>query len=989
MATALATKPAPLHQKMKRPPPPVQTSVNGVRSSHSSPSPSISSKRPSGFKHPPNATAINGANGNVNGGVQRSSNRRRDSQKPGDTQGRPIKVNKNGQVEGIFDRKNQKKKPEPYIKDTAFILKKYRNAAPSLILHIHATQFRFEQQDGSFSYNSPMRSILEHIKLSTVPHDLLEEFAAAGVKFYEGCLIVQIQDHRSTSNSSASTNVPVADKHVPFSIHNHNDYLIPSPYVPYPQPKPSEGKGKETNNVSAAGGSSIEAAKKGDVHESAEAQAPKEPKIFTTVLFSTPLSLNEEVLIYANTPDPRPNSRKQSQSSLSRTPASATLPQPPTPLSAMPPTPSTAGPLAKRQKMLIGEKDIADFESKAIASTAAPLFLEPATSFEHAQTILERLSDPLHQGDPPPPKARKRTVAELAADEALAASEQRFMLIMDERLAPSISATAGKSASSDTEAGALFEPRFERFKTLEAIKANHRERAQRESEQKAAQHTQQAANKAKQERLEQEAQRQAQDQKQVESTRREQEHRKMLALQQQQAQHAQQQVQHAQQQAQHQAQQQAQQSQPQQPPQQAQHQRQQTPQQQPPRPPSQPQLKHPQHQHQHSSANQNQPSHSNSTNGVLSNLPQSMVPASQAHQSPIVRDGTPHSHSSPPVGTSMGSHPNQSVAMALSSSNQGNASSPPRPSSAVQHGHPGGGVPMVHQRSQQPPSRRGTPQVGIGTPNLQQVTPVNQATPTSRMGHASPPNTIAHTPGMGQNPIATQHLAGTMAQMAHQRTLQMQNQYLQNQQRAFIQQQQQHQQQQHQQQQQQQQQQLQKQQQQQQQQQHPHQHQLHNSPPNIQMSSDRPQIMNSQMQREYNQSLHNHHQQMNGQQINGHTANGAPTMQHPSNGQLHMQPHPQQRAIPGMPTPAQVQQLQHKCLNGFIKRLQHQHGGSAIPEQAVAAARQQATEMANSWAQSLRQQAQQQSQTQGQTAQAHARQQMMANNGHLSNGGMN
>ena len=123
MATALATKPPPPHQKMKRPPPPVQTAVNGVRSSHSSPSPSISSKRPpSGFKHAPGTTAINGVNGvsgttgvngvsgNINGGAQRSSNRRRDSQKLGDLQGRQSRPGKMGQG----DAKSQKRKPEPY-----------------------------------------------------------------------------------------------------------------------------------------------------------------------------------------------------------------------------------------------------------------------------------------------------------------------------------------------------------------------------------------------------------------------------------------------------------------------------------------------------------------------------------------------------------------------------------------------------------------------------------------------------------------------------------------------------------------------------------------------------------------------------------------------------------------------------------------------------------------------------------------------------------
>lgn len=72
------------------------------------------------------------------------------------------------------------------VKTPGYILRKYRNAVPSLTIHLHPTHFRFEQQDGSFSYNSPMKAILEHIKSSTVPHDMIEEFSAAGVKFYEG-----------------------------------------------------------------------------------------------------------------------------------------------------------------------------------------------------------------------------------------------------------------------------------------------------------------------------------------------------------------------------------------------------------------------------------------------------------------------------------------------------------------------------------------------------------------------------------------------------------------------------------------------------------------------------------------------------------------------------------------------------------------------------------------------------------------------------------
>lgn len=72
------------------------------------------------------------------------------------------------------------------VKSTSYILRKYRKHPPSIILHLHPTHFRFDQQDGTFSYNSPMRFVLEHIKNETVPHDMIEELLASNVKFYEG-----------------------------------------------------------------------------------------------------------------------------------------------------------------------------------------------------------------------------------------------------------------------------------------------------------------------------------------------------------------------------------------------------------------------------------------------------------------------------------------------------------------------------------------------------------------------------------------------------------------------------------------------------------------------------------------------------------------------------------------------------------------------------------------------------------------------------------
>ena len=671
MATAVASKPSAPHQKIKRPPlPAVQT--NGVHSHQSSPSPSMSTKRPpsgSGFKQPPPATTANSVNGNVNGLASRLGNRRREPQKPGD-----VRSNRNGK--GIDGQKLPKTIPAPYVKTQPYILKKYRNKQPSFIIHLHSTHFRFDQQDGSFSYNSPMKFILEHLKSQTVPHDMIEELQGAGVKFYEGCLIVQVQDHRSTpasNNSSTSINNNKPDTNVPFSIHNYNQHLTPSPYVPHPQIEEEP----KTNGVATAAPSA-------EASISKDKQASKGPNVFTIVLFPTPLSLQEEVFIQANTPDLR-NSRKQSVQ-VPRTPASATIP--PTPMSAVPPTPSTTAPPNKKQKMMISGQEIHEFESRAITTTAPPLFLDTVDDIEDAHTVLDNLTDPRHQQSHPAPKTRKRTVAELAADEAIAAQEQAFMLIMDER--HNVSGPAAKTGTTDGEAGtAAFEPRFETWQAIKNIKAEHKERAEREAEIKAHRDAQTAMTKA---RMEQQAREHRED-----AIRRGRETEQQQALEIQRQNHLKEkQIRDA----------------------------------------AAAQRMHENQQRQALANSQNQLNHGHP-------IPHG---SSQAqHSSPIVRNMTPNLNSSPLVGN---------VPVNLNTSGQGNASSPARPPSAMQHGHPGpGGVAMGPQRSRQPPSRTTTPLMN-GTPAMPHATPVvGHATP--RINQGSPPMAANHVangmPNQGMN----------------------------------------------------------------------------------------------------------------------------------------------------------------------------------------------------------------------------------------------
>lgn len=72
------------------------------------------------------------------------------------------------------------------VKTTSYILKKYAKYPPSLILHLHPTHFRFDQQDGSFPYNSEMKLVIEHLRAGTIPHELIEELLRGNVPFYEG-----------------------------------------------------------------------------------------------------------------------------------------------------------------------------------------------------------------------------------------------------------------------------------------------------------------------------------------------------------------------------------------------------------------------------------------------------------------------------------------------------------------------------------------------------------------------------------------------------------------------------------------------------------------------------------------------------------------------------------------------------------------------------------------------------------------------------------
>ena len=418
----------------------------------------------------------------------------------------------------------------------------------------------------------------------------------------------------------------------------------------------------------------------GDTIQVAPKRGTSQPRVFHIALRPTALSRYMDMVIDSMTP----LNRRQSAVAAVRTPGSATMPAPPTPLSAVPQTPSfEKGPPPKRQKMKVESKDLLEYEARIVNSTAPPLYLDPAKSLEEVQAVLQMLKDPLHDEEPPSPKGRKRTVAELAADDALAKEQERFMLIMDERNGAGAN-TANASTVDGQAAAALFQPRFERFNALENIKAQHEENKRRELERKLHQD---ASRRAMQEQQQEEERRRA-----VDAQRHQEELRRRQAIMQ-----NRQREQHAAAAA--------------------------------------------------AAIAAGQPPNMAQANAMPPNLQSQILHASQApRSSPVVRTSTPLINSSPVIGQS--SQAGHNGTMGNTATSQGGAGSPPRPGSAVQHAHPGvamvrGQSGQGSSRNGTPQIPQGTPSMRNVTPVMRQATPtqrMSQASPHSGM--------MAHTPQM-------------------------------------------------------------------------------------------------------------------------------------------------------------------------------------------------------------------------------------------------
>ncbi|KAL6864513.1 Spt20 family domain-containing protein [Trichoderma novae-zelandiae] len=749
--TATAVPPPPVPTKIKRPVPPgIQT--NGAASLAGSPSPSLASSKPPSAKQPPNSASDRA----ITASTVRPINRvRRDTLNQ--ASGRNSRNSAGMRSASLAaDTAAHGYEPPPYVVTDAYVLKRHSGRPPSLIVHMHPTHFRFDGQDGMFQYKSPMKIFLEHVKSRTIPHDLLPYFVQGKVPFYDGCLIVQIHDHKSVVQTKGTKRPSSASSAVvPSSIHNYNQWLTPSPHVPFP---------KEEQNAGDAAAKLKEEPKETDVDEkdadkeptpnvpgdATNNKVPPKPKIFTVVLHPTPESLRVDLMIKATMP-------KSPGDGPGANDASAMAP-PATPSALVPPTPTAANipPPAKRQKREKNELDanlLHAAEGQILLATNAPLMLEPTKSVEETIALLEKMSHPSHSEPPPQPKARKRTVAEMAADEAFTAEMERYMLVLDDRLAPNAPGAQGAGgADGDGPTGAAtFEPRFERFNLIEDIKREHNEK--KEQEKLKQQENDRKLQLQRQQQQAQQAVEAAQRQAEAERVRREaaaaarENQLRQAAEAQRQAIAARAAVQTPVAQANNGA----------------------------------AQMNQTQHAHpaQHPGVNNGmsngvqQNAMANGMHGPAQARFQAQMSQAQA-SSPIIRQPTPQNMSSPMVG-----------AAAMQRNNSTMAASPPRSASVVQN--PQVSVPMAHamsSRNSQQSHPSSTPRMPHATPSMAHATPINRPAmiATPRMTQAnSPPAMMAQNSQMGQPMMMNaqamnQASPQVMAQMAQQRAILQQQQ---------------------------------------------------------------------------------------------------------------------------------------------------------------------------------------------------------------------
>ncbi|RPD64166.1 hypothetical protein L226DRAFT_460544 [Lentinus tigrinus ALCF2SS1-7] len=87
------------------------------------------------------------------------------------------------------------------------LLKTHENSPPSFTVRLYREYWTLNN-GSKFLYNNQTASLLDDIRAQHIPVDFIELFDAAGLPFYEGCLIVELLDYRPAKSNEPELEQP-------------------------------------------------------------------------------------------------------------------------------------------------------------------------------------------------------------------------------------------------------------------------------------------------------------------------------------------------------------------------------------------------------------------------------------------------------------------------------------------------------------------------------------------------------------------------------------------------------------------------------------------------------------------------------------------------------------------------------------------------------------------------------------------------------------
>lgn len=244
--------------------------------------------------------------GEANGGVV-TSNGQLNSQSQNGNQSLPGPQKDQQLLQIQLQVKGKPNKKYDFAVTSEEILNKYSKYPPSLTFHIYETHYKFNNQDSNIiPKSSPMvKDFLIHMLKEEIPVEMSELIKDFSVRSYDGCLILQVYDHRhmvSSGTDSSNSGSKAANDSV--SSSGNNDSNKGSLQESNEKTVDSNGNNNTTSNTTTTTTTTTATTSSSGSNTSSSASSSVKPvvkpKTYRTILRPTQLSLYHDLLYHTD-----------------------------------------------------------------------------------------------------------------------------------------------------------------------------------------------------------------------------------------------------------------------------------------------------------------------------------------------------------------------------------------------------------------------------------------------------------------------------------------------------------------------------------------------------------------------------------------------------------------------------------------------------------------------------------------------------------------